>query len=1248
MMENKYSQRIQRRTWDIHKDNILRLYVSENKPLNVVKYLMHSEYGFSATKSQYETRLKKWSCYKYAAAHDRRTKASALDNQRTEGPVTEQHTRRSDNDAFIGIHSFSRNIPILTSSPQLSALQPSPRSHLAPRISPLVLADGWDSFPYFPTRSADIRSSASLREFETLIPQGLTWTSDTAVASNDPPHSALHMCVNVDTSSVSTGVLHNFGSFEDFDSLLLPSSTMHGSDLTRQNDVRALNMNEFSDDYPLRGMTQSGGSYIPDFATSMFRVLPHVFPRAVSSSHLVILGNSSALDSAIRNMSHPRTLQLVRQQSIDHQIIYMIFQRLINDSDAASALIEPKTELDQFFAKCLKYCFSLEKRVFSSIVSSVHPPYNLALVENIFRAALVLGNGQALTAVLEMNQASLANRTLVLQGRKYYPLEYAGSQGHIQVVQALLDHGADLNLQGGHRTIWGSIQRKTRTSRGEDIGTEILQILIDHGLELNPAESVEWMGSCSKDVLSILATHCLSKSFETFFEHQGLVVVLLRQHGDGLSSEMLETILNRALLETDGEQELWNSILSYSLSAAILRRHGSAVNILLSMGATPNIHCLISAAESDNVQIFEEYLSRGLDPNTTAPYNPFRDAFYDNTRCFPSTSPPPLPPPPNLILNWGRELDCTALSESIRSRSKGVFRILEGQGFVSELSHRQAEFCTTFLAACEAGESALIEQLLAMPNFPRRRELLGNAIEIAVKEDQHHIVEKLLSAGIKPTMRSLGWAIKKKRLTVFILLARFMGRGHDSGTFILLPMPDSSPVHVLSEAVRWGNQTAIEHILKIGFPVNSCDEIENGEFRSWGLPEVPEPTLYGPWQCPPLSVAILARNTAAVKILMAYGVEAVSFSVHSTSRSFRHFGMPARHAAQWILTPLAAAAMVNDLPLIRDILHMGADPFDNSAFFICSMTKSREEVVTLLLSAFKARYPYGARSFGSDALYQTIRHGNVRLLELLARDVDLTGPVVKYRGSITSTFRQDNTIFTSPLGEAVRQYAKNEGTGRALDRLLPVVNDLNAVVHKTWKDGRMTSLHWAISLGSLATVQKLHQAGANISLPAEWLIARTPLQAAAEVGSKDIVEYLLREGVNPNESPAERGGATAIQLAAITGNIGIATILLDNGADINAPPAFCDGRTAFEGATEHGRIEMMIFLVSQNADLLSNESSQYLRAVEFAENNKQHIAKDLAKDLYEKVLASQVTNVFGMGGEVWPGPDMNNLGGLLS
>jgi ankyrin repeat protein len=236
-------------------------------------------------------------------------------------------------------------------------------------------------------------------------------------------------------------------------------------------------------------------------------------------------------------------------------------------------------------------------------------------------------------------------------------------------------------------------------------------------------------------------------------------------------------------------------------------------------------------------------------------------------------------------------------------------------------------------------------------------------------------------------------------------------------------------------------------------------------------------------------------------------------------------------------------------------------------------------------------------------------------------------------------------MFTSPLGEAIRLHSVCGGTDKMLDLLLPLVKDLNAVVHRYLKYGRMTCLMYAITLDSLKTVQKLHQAGADISLPAEWGITRTPLQAAAEAGSREIVEYLLSKGVSANEPPALRAGATALQLAAIAGNVGIASVLLDAGADINAKPALIHGRTAFEGATEHGRIEMMLFLVHRGADLLANGNEQYRRAIQFAEDNSQYAAKDLADELYTKALANDQTQCIGMD---WAGLDMLDFGGFLS
>jgi ankyrin repeat protein len=1070
--------------------------------------------------------------------------------------------------------------------------------------------------------SVHLQSSTSQREFESLVPQDPIWTSRTAVAANDLLHSALHMNIDVDTSSASSVNPHDIELPGDSGSLSLSSSTMYARGFMGQNDIRSSNSNFFPDDSSIHETFHPGGLFVPDFAAAMFRVISHMFPRAASSPHLVILGNNSAFNSALSNMSHPSTLQLVRQQSIDHQIIYVIFHRLINDSDAVQVLDKPKTELDQIFRTGVIHCFSLDKRILSSLISSVPPPFNLALVQNIFRSALVLDNVPILKYILETNETDLAIQLFLLGGSEYYPLEYTSTQGHVQATLTLLDHGADPNrdLPVPHRL--KKILGWPWTDRDPRVGVQILQLLIDHGLELKPASFSERMdqNECIRDEVSVLATHFLPKSFETFFEFCGLPRLLMQREWNDPSSKTLKAILNQALLKSNGRGRLWNSVLSHSLSAAVLRNRASAVNTLLSMDARPNTHCLISAAQSNNVKILKDFLSRGLDPNAKA------------TEHVPYSRG-----------GWNRDHDCTALSVSILNHSKGAFDILWERRFVSRLSHQPAGFASAFVAACEVGDSVIIDQLLSMPNFPRRETKLRKAIEVAIEGDQHHIIERLLSAGMRPNACSLLLAIQKEQLATVILLTRYMD------TVYPLSIRDGREQEnvILWNALRWGNQTVIELLLKMGQPVNVCNVMTDRKLRDWDLlPEVLMPCPAGRWRYTPLGAAILTGNPSVVKALMTYGLQAVLFRAHGTSYQSDLLYDTGEYGDGWVLTPLAAATATNDLPLIEEILNRGADPFDNSALFICAMVDSEEKIILLLLSAFRARYPDGAQSFGSDALYRAIRSRHIRLLELLAEDVDLTGPVQEECRSNRFS-NSGNTVFTSPLGEAVRLHAESGGDGGELDYLLPLVKDLNAVVCKTYKHGNMSSLLYAISLGSSATVRKLHQAGADISLPAGWLIDRTPLQAASEFGSKDIVEYLLRRGADPGEPPAARAGGTALQLAAIKGNIGIATILLNAGADIDAPPAFCDGRTAFEGATEHGRIEMMIFLVGRGADLLSNGNLQYRRAVAFAEDNAQYAARKLADELYAKLLAKQGMSFIDVGADKWTGPNMSTFGGSL-
>ncbi|KAF2496002.1 hypothetical protein BU16DRAFT_538609 [Lophium mytilinum] len=129
------------------------------------------------------------------------------------------------------------------------------------------------------------------------------------------------------------------------------------------------------------------------------------------------------------------------------------------------------------------------------------------------------------------------------------------------------------------------------------------------------------------------------------------------------------------------------------------------------------------------------------------------------------------------------------------------------------------------------------------------------------------------------------------------------------------------------------------------------------------------------------------------------------------------------------------------------------------------------------------------------------------------------------------------------------------------------------------------------------------------------------LQYAIETEELPKVEQL--KGADVNEPPASRAGGTALRLAAIGGYTGTALLLLEHGADVNAAPSMMEGRMAFEAAAENGRIEMILLLVQKGADLLSIESAQYKRPLDFEENSGQIAVCNMVQRLYETKLSEE-------------------------
>jgi len=994
----------------------------------------------------------------------------------------------------------------------------------------------------------------------------------------------------------------------------------------------------FLDNFPAGATDLLGDLAIPDLATSLIPVIARFSSRASSTAHMVLFGDKTVLESAIVSTSHPSALPLVRGLSIDHQLIYMILNHLINHDDVVRTLEKPKTELDQFFNAGTIYCFSLGPDFLKGIIESTPKAYSLALIQSIFRAALFLGNGPILNVVMIINRGDLANRSVLLGGAHYQPVQYTTYFGHLKATQALLDHGADPNLAWEQLPLSSIGSRTFPQKLSKEEKAQILNLLLSRGVKIDLYQAQFSIMYCGMDEIRAVLDYCMDKSFERSFIHHTLPLILARKDWDDAFSRTVEIIIKRASSDGVGHEELWNSVLSESLSCAVLRNHASAVDVLLKMGARPNVNCLVSAARSNNLSIFEDFLNCGLDPNCRRS-KPFPNTVLDPCRDDPEQDRP--------------DEKGTALSEAIKNPSRGVFQVLRARGVISKLAEQPDGFVAALVAACQVGDTDLIEHLLSLRSLPWKLAGIEKVLEAALEENQYHVVDKLLSVGLMPTIKCLELAVQNKQLaTVKILVscmdlsAQLERSPHYYRGFDQLDGTHYENI-VIFGALQWGDQAAIEHVLSMDYPVDTLSCLDQRKHSLWDLaPELYAPGYASNWFLTPLSAAILKNNRTATNALLRFGAQAVSFRSQTTS--YQGLFRRENRRAGMILTPVAACAIRGEVSLIKELLRIGVDPFDDSALLICAML-DLPDIVMLLLSAFKSRYPDGMESFGCDALYQIIRRKNLRLFGLLANEVNITGRVEKDRGPRPSPDRRppSNTVFTSPFGEAIRLHAETSGADGMLDCLISLLKDHNAIVYRDLKLGNMTGLLYAISLDSLETVKTLFQASAKMSLPILQSINRTPLQAAAQVGSREIVAYLLSQGVSANEPPSIRAGATALQLAAISGNIAVARLLLEAGADINAPPGFGDGRTAFEGATEHGRITMMIFLVDEGADLLANSDAQYRRAIACAEENRQYAAKDLADKLFARALASQQAGFLGMG-EPWAEAEMPDFGTLFS
>jgi len=125
-----------------------------------------------------------------------------------------------------------------------------------------------------------------------------------------------------------------------------------------------------------------------------------------------------------------------------------------------------------------------------------------------------------------------------------------------------------------------------------------------------------------------------------------------------------------------------------------------------------------------------------------------------------------------------------------------------------------------------------------------------------------------------------------------------------------------------------------------------------------------------------------------------------------------------------------------------------------------------------------------------------------------------------------------------------------------------------------------TPLQWAVYEVDVAEVERLLEAGADVSLENRYGV--TAMELASEIAHTGILALLLEAGADADSPNPD--GQTALMAVARTGNIEAAELLLDHGATVDARESW-GGQSALMWASARRHPEMMQFLIDRGASV---------------------------------------------------------------
>ncbi|KAI8632904.1 hypothetical protein F5Y19DRAFT_491532 [Xylariaceae sp. FL1651] len=1188
MTASTQSVRITDEQWDRHKDVLLSLYLAEdsNNTLDDLATIMREKYGFIASTSQIEARLKVWNARKNLKAEEWKPILDRLDKIPRDtrsrvvisGRVVPQrriirarrynkHKLRQTEDAFSTSNSLQ--IPALPHTVHIELMGLDGRWT---RVSDGNLITTTENS--IPSRSRTVRDMLNSSEDPGIFPNSIRMSNNvnpTERSTFSEQHDiALNKAMAPEHSPIPRMVVNS------------PFSWLHDLPSKALLDILASNTAE-----------EMSSLYVPeDFAVGYTQTFHHMkiedlTLNTISSMRLWTLTEKPQIESD-QNSSLVST-----NGSGTSKVTWILSYAVINGFSVLESIpidllpgpINPNKDLP----------------LLSSYLREAPRPLATVLALGFFRAAVQQGQSNLVAQILDTGLVDVNKAIIVGSRLRRTPLEAAAIKGDHITMGILLDHGADASqTRGDDFPNLLCIVLSSLPSSSQTIGVQpinLIRKLAEAGaiVDRNVLDAFDHLASQSLEVSRSLApcitSHVLSFEDSDLFGSRFWNRTLYRVVEDVQAAEFVHNTFSNCMKRHGGTCiQRSQRHIDQSLLAAASNSYVKTFQVILPYSAVPfdlsDGRLLSAAIRGGNPQLIGFVMARRPDINAQ---------------------------PCDLDGNGN---STTPLAEAIRTNNQALVNGFIEAGILASL-HEGDRFGVALEAAVELGNAEQVEVLLRhCQNLETQN--VGNALLYAIRAKSEALIDILVHAGAalscSPSHGSaIIAAIKHGNMALIHTLLR---------TGLATPRDYThNDDMIIWKAIESGDIAVVQNILTAfdipqRFTVQLPQSQDHEQTHSFW-----EEYKAVPWL---IFLKKALNDSNMLQLLLKSKLVTADF----------------------LNVSLVLAFVQEDEGVIKSLVEAGADVTDETVqklvakwkpdMFRGLMEMRRNKLVVTRgwkTAVFKNAIEQGLSIDSIDGLFKPETTDFLDTGRCDTRKPALTPLGVAILKS--KDFPQ--------LGYDIVAMLLSSGCDPG--GLVEWNSQSNAYTNQTAllkaiEVGNKDIIQLLIGAG----------ANVNSWTENYCFIKRSPLQKAAEIGSLEIIQLLLDHGANINSPPAFSHGGTALQLAAMTGNCYLVAELLSHGARLHMAPSKIHGRWPIEGAAEHGRLDMIQFLWSANSKSVSTYSHEsetgfqekHLRkAMRLATENGHLACRDLIAELSGlPVTATDVPAVVSPMYIDWPLPGL--------